>query len=79
MSTAAFATLAFARKLASAGLPPEQADAIAEAFRDATGEDPVTRDFLEAKLKAAKSEIIKWVAGLLLGQAVLIVTVVKLS
>jgi hypothetical protein len=78
MTTATFDTLAFARKLASAGLPPDQADAIAEAFRDATGEDLVTRDFLEARLEAAKGDIIKRVAGLLLAQAILIATLVKL-
>lgn len=78
MTTVTFDTLAFARKLASAGFPPEQAEAIAEAFRDATGEDLVTRDHLDARLEATKNDIIKWVAGLLLAQAVLISTLVKL-
>ncbi len=76
MTTVTFDTLAFARKLVSAGLPPEQAEAIAEAFRDATGEDLVTCEHLDARLEAAKSDIIKCVAGLLLAQAVLIATLV---
>lgn len=85
MSTITFDTLKFARKLASSGFPPEQADALAEAFRDATSEELVTRDYLnsrivdvEAKIEAAKGDIIKWVAGLLIAQAAVIATLVKL-
>jgi hypothetical protein len=55
-----------------------QAEAIADAFREATSEDLVTRDYLDARLEAAKGDIIKWVAGLLLAQAALVAALVKL-
>jgi hypothetical protein len=38
----------------------------------------VTKDYLKAEMEAAKSEIIKWMAGLLLAQAGLITALVKL-
>ena len=57
----------------------------AEAFRDATSEELVTRDYLnsriadvETKIEAARSDIIKWLAGLLIAQAALIAALVKL-
>jgi hypothetical protein len=38
----------------------------------------VTKSYLDARLKAAKGDIIKWVAGLLLGQAALVAALVRL-
>lgn len=38
----------------------------------------VTKDYLDAKLESAKNDIIKWVAGMLIAQAALIATLVKL-
>lgn len=89
MTTITFDTLKFARRLKDAGLSDTQAEAIAEAFRDATSEELVTREYLdarlhitksdlEAKIEAAKSDIIKWLAGLLIAQAALIAALVKL-
>lgn len=78
MSSITFDTLKFAKKLEAAGLPAAQAEAISEAFRDATGEELVTKDYLDAKLESAKNDIIKWVAGMLIAQAALIATLVKL-
>ena len=89
MTTIAFDTLKFARTLKEAGIPDTQAEAFAVAFRDATSEELATREYLdtrllatksdlEAKIEAAKADIIKWVAGLLLAQAALIAALVKL-
>jgi hypothetical protein len=78
MTAVTFDTLKFAKKLEAAGLPMAQAEAIADAFREATSEDLVTRDYLDARLEAAKGDIIKWVAGLLLAQAALVAALVKL-
>ncbi|NEX23089.1 DUF1640 domain-containing protein [Thiorhodococcus mannitoliphagus] len=85
MTTITFDTLKFARKLKEAGLPETQAEAFAEAFRDATSEELATKSdlrTLELSLKAdiheAKSDMIKWVAGLLIAQAALIAALVKL-
>ncbi len=85
MTTITFDTLKFARTLKDAGVPDQQAEAFATAFRDATSEELVTRDYLDARLESvkasietAKSDTIKWVAGLLIAQAALIAALVKL-
>ncbi|MBV5310611.1 DUF1640 domain-containing protein [Chromatium okenii] len=78
MTTITFDTLKFAKKLESAGMPLPQAEAIAEAFREATSEELVTRDYLDSRLEATKGDLIKWVAGLLMAQAALIAALVKL-
>ncbi len=59
-------------------MPSAQAEAIAEAFRDATGEELVTKTYLDARIEAAKNDLIKWVAGMLFAQAALIAALVKL-
>ena len=73
-----FDTLKFTKHLEAAGLPPEQAEAIAEAFREAAGTELVTKDYLKAEIEAAKNDLIKWMAGLLLAQAGLVTALVKL-
>ena len=85
MTAVTFDTLKFAKKLEAAGLPAPQAEAIAEAFREATSEELVTRDYLDARLETvkasietAKADLVKWVAGLLIAQAALIAALVKL-
>ena len=70
MATVTFDTLKFVEKLKSAGLPEEQAKAISEAFRDASGEaDLVTKQDLQIELAAVRADInlIKWMMGILLG------------
>lgn len=58
MSTVAFDTLKFAQTLRDkAKLTPEQAEGISEAFANATGEQLVTRDYLDAKLKEMQLRI----------------------
>jgi hypothetical protein len=85
MSTITFDTLKFAKTLEASGVPALQAEAFAEAFREATSAELVTRDYLDARLEtvkasieAAKADIVKWVAGLLIAQAALIAALVKL-
>lgn len=78
MSTITFDTLKFAKTLEKAGVPVAQAEAMAEAFRDATGEELVTKTYLDARIEASKNDLIKWVAGMLLAQAALIAALVKL-
>ena len=85
MSAITFDTLKFARTLKDAGIPDDQAEAFANAFRDATSEELVTRDYLnsriadvEIRVEAAKADIIKWMAGLLIAQAAVVATLVKL-
>lgn len=85
MSAVTFDTLKFARALKNAGVPDEQAEAFADAFRDATSDELVTRDYLnariadvETRIEAAKADIVKWMAGLLIAQAAVVAALVKL-
>ena len=90
MSSLIFDTHKFIRRLKESGIEEKQAEAIVEAFQEAQNEmQPVTRDYFDFKLKAeiegvrkeietAKFDTIKWVAGLLIAQAGLIVTLMKL-
>jgi len=78
MAAVTFDTLKFAKKLEAAGLPVPQAEAIADAFREATSEELLTRVYLDARLETAKADIIKWFAGLLIAQVAVIATLVKL-
>jgi hypothetical protein len=69
-----FDTLAYAKKLKSAGVPEAQAEIQAEALKEIINSELVTkRDLTEAKV-----EIIKWVAGMLVAQAAIVATLVKL-
>ncbi|MGH8577651.1 MAG: DUF1640 domain-containing protein [Gammaproteobacteria bacterium] len=86
MTTVTFDTLRFVETLKEAGVSEAQAKAIAQAFRDAQGEvELVTKadlreleHALRAALAEVKADTIKWVAGLLLAQAALVATLVKL-
>lgn len=78
MASTAFDTLKFVKRLEAAGIDQAQAEAIAEAFRDAAGEDLVTRDYLDARLSAQTVDLIKWFAGMLVAQAAVIAALVKL-
>ena len=78
MASITFDTLKFTKRLEAAGLPSAQAEAIAEAFGEATGTELVTKDYLKAEIETAKNDLIKWIAGLLLAQAGLVTALVKL-
>jgi len=85
MASISFDTPAFVERLQAAGVSPEQAkaEAEAEAIRDALrGSDLVATEHFDYRLKAeietAKDDVIKWIAGLLLAQAALVATLVKL-
>lgn len=78
MGTIAFDTLKLARRLAAAGVPGPQADATAEALAEALGEAVVTRDHLDVRLAELRTDLVKWMFGLLLGQTAIISALVKL-
>ena len=77
MTTITFDTLKLVRKLESAGFSIDQAEAVADAFRDASGEADLAskRDIRELELKIesrfeqVKGELtlIKWMLGIMLG------------
>jgi hypothetical protein len=74
MSAITFDTLKFVKTLKSSGLSEEQAEAIANAVKDAQETQLVTKlDLVELKM-----ELIKWVIALLLAQAGLIIAALKL-
>ena len=85
MATLTFDTLAYAKKLKAAGFTEEQAEVQAEAFAEIIQERLTTKQDLKElelamrrDLAAVKSEIIKWVAGMLVAQAAIVATLVKL-
>jgi hypothetical protein len=84
MATITFDTHKFIRKLESAGFTTDQAEAVADAFRDASGEADLAtkRDIRELELKIEnrfeqiKGELtlIKWMLGILLGGVIALVS-----
>ena len=82
---ALFDTLQYVKKLEEAGVPTRQAEVQAETLAEFfEGEVATKRDLKELemtltlKIAESKSETVKWVAGLLLAQAAVIATLVKL-
>ena len=77
MATAIFDTLAYAKKLKSAGVPENQAEIHAEAIAGLIDEQLAKKNLqiLEANVT---SRIIRWVAGMLVAQAAIVATLVKL-
>lgn len=84
MATITFDTLKFAKKLEKAGLPQEQAEAIAEAFKEASaGAEVATKrdvEHLEIKIAEMKFDLLKWIVGMSLAQfSVLIGILLKIA
>ena len=76
-----FDTLAYAKKFIAAGFTQQQAEAQAEAFAEIIDEHIATKqDIARLELKTAetKADIIKWVAAMLVAQAAIVATLVKL-
>jgi len=92
MSAITFDTLRYAQRLREAGVPAAQAEAeasaLADVFATGLGEVATRQDLdalrtavksdIDARINEAKSDIVKWVAGLLLGQAAPVAALVKL-
>jgi len=76
MATITFDTLKFVEKLKAGGIPEEQAKAISEAFRDASGDADLAtkRDIRELELKMetrfeqirGELTLMRWMLGILL-------------
>jgi hypothetical protein len=79
MAAVTFDTHKFIRKLKESGFTEEQAEGVADAFKDAQAEAvPVTKDYLDARLLELENRLVKWGIGLALGQVALIAALVKL-
>ncbi len=80
MSTITFDTLRFVKTLEAGGISPEQAEAIAEAYRDASADQQlVTKVDLELALQKelapmkTEQQVAKWMNGLMLGGIVTLI------
>ena len=74
MATVTFDTLSYSKKLKAAGFSEKQAEIQAETLKEILGTELTTKkDLAETKV-----EIIKWVAGMLVAQAAIVATLVKL-
>jgi len=79
MATITFDTHKFIRRLRDAGFQEEQAEAVADAFKEAQNEAlPVTRDYLDSRLLELENRLVKWGIGLALGQFAMIAALMKL-
>jgi hypothetical protein len=80
MATLTFDTLKFANKLKAAGLPPDQAEAQAEALAEVIElniQDLVTKDDIIASLKDLEQRLIIKLGGMMVVAVGVIVALVK--
>jgi len=76
VATITFDTHKFVRKLEAAGLSTQQAETIADTFKEAQGEaDLVSKKDLQIELAPIKSDLLllKWMIGLVLGGIVALI------
>jgi hypothetical protein len=71
-------TLKIYERLKNAELNDKAAKEIAEVIKDTIEERLVTKEYLDIRLAELRSDIIKWVAVLLIAQAAIVATLVKL-
>ncbi len=79
MSTLVLDTLQYANKLKAAGVPDRQAEVQAETLAEVLVDKLATKQDLDLKLAELKNELIKWVAGLSVAQAAIIISCIKFS
>ena len=77
MATITFDTFKFVEKLEKAGLPREQAAAIAEAQKDAFAEAMDSQLATKSDLMGMENRLIKWSIGLTLGQVAIIAALIN--
>lgn len=78
MAPAIFDTLVYAKKLKEAGVPENQAEIHAEAIAGLIDEQLATKKDLQILEANVTARIVKWVAGMLVAQAAIVATLVKL-
>ncbi len=86
MSAVTFDTLKFVKTLEAAGVEPRQAEAIADAQREAFSQLVDASEFatksdilaLRADIAEMKFDLLKWIVGLALAQTGLVVGLIKL-
>lgn len=79
MTAVTFDTLKFVKTLEAAGVDPKQAEAIADAQREAFAELVSVSDLVtKHDLAEMKFDLLKWIVGLALAQTGLVVGLIKL-
>ena len=86
MTTVTFDTLKFVKTLEAAGVEPKQAEAIADAQREAFAQlveasELATKNdivVLRADIAEMKFDLLKWIVGLALAQTGITVSLIKL-
>ena len=78
MRMVAIDTLKLYERLRAAGVPEAQAKAQAEAFAEALGDMMAERLATKEDLAKLRAELIRWVSGLMIAQAGLIVALIRL-
>jgi len=80
MTAITFDTLAYSKTLQAAGIPPEQADALAKAQKTAIQEMVEAKELASKHdlYMALKHEILKWMIGLVSAQSALLIAVIAL-
>jgi len=56
-------TLKLTKRLTAASMPPAQAEALSEGLAESLKESYVSREYLDAKLAALRTELVTWVVG----------------
>ena len=79
MSTITFDTLDFTRKLRDAGFDEKQAEVQAETVADLINERLVTKADLDLRIAELKTELVKWMLGIAVGQVALLITLSKIG
>lgn len=85
MTTAVFDTLMYSKKLRAVGVSEEQAEVQAETLAEVIDEKIATKQNIkelkheiDLKIAGLKSELIKWVLGIITGQSVLMMSFIAL-
>ena len=79
MSVAIFDTHAYIKRMKAVGFTEEQAEVQAETVADLINERLVTKADLDLRIAELKTELVKWMLGIALGQVALLVTLLKVA
>ncbi len=79
MTTLALDTLRFSRELKKGGFTEKQAETLADKLGEIVEEQLVSKQYLDLRIAELKNDLIKWLIALLLGQAGLIVALLKIA
>jgi len=78
MATITFDTLRYTKRLRDAGYTEQQAEAATEAQKEVLNEIIDSTLATKTDLKELESNIVKWIAAIMIGQTVLIVSLMRL-